>query len=565
MGLLDSIILAATQALTAAPTPATVAPTLTPAEQAAAARITAAELSGHIRFLADDLLEGRFPGTRGEQLAVKYLATQLETMGYAPGAADAAGNPSWFQTVPLIEHTASVPPTLTFTRGADKVTLPTGPGVSAEVVVRSLADLERVTLQGAELVYVGYGIVAPERGWDDYRHVDVKGKVVVLTNFNPPWAGEGVRLWYGRWDYKYLEAARHGAVGALLIHTTESASYPWQVVATSNKAVGFALPKEADPDPRLPFQGWIAHDAAARLFALGGHDLAKEEAAARDVGPKGARGVALGVTTTLDMPVARTRLEGVNVIGVMKGADATLRDEAVLYTAHHDHFGVRNPPLPDQHNVFNGALDNASGCAAALTIARAIAATPPRRSVVVAFVAAEEQGLLGSHWLVSHSPVPPGRIAVDINLETANIHGRTSDVGFLGLGRSTVDGVVKALAAAQGRTVHGDPAPDLGWFYRSDDFELARVGVPGARVMGGPTYLGRPAGWGQEQAAAYFKKNYHQTTDVYPAQPATWDLSGAVEDAQLQLLIGLRLGNDPRLPAWNPGDEFEKARKTAVR
>jgi Zn-dependent M28 family amino/carboxypeptidase len=558
MALLD-IILATTQALAGGPAVATLSPELTPREQAAAARITASELSGHIRFLSDDLLEGRFPGTRGEQLAVKYLATQLETMGYAPGATDASGKPSFLQAVPLVEHTARVPPSLTFTRGSGKVTLPTGPGVAAEVVLRSLADLERVTLERAELVYVGYGIVAPEQGWDDYRGVDVKGKVVVLTNFNPPWAGEGVRLWYGRWDYKYLEAARHGAVGALLVHTTESASYPWQVVATSNKAVGFALPKGTDADPRLPVQGWISHDAAARLFALGGHDLAQEEAAARDVTRKGARGLPLGVTTTLDMPVARRRLEAANVIGVLQGTDPTLRSEAVLYTAHHDHFGVRTPPVPDQHNVFSGALDNASGCAAGLTIARAIAATPPRRSVVVAFVTAEEQGLLGSHWLVQHSPFPPGRIAVDINLETANIHGRTSDVGFLGLGRSSVDGVVKALASAQGRTVHGDPAPGLGWFYRSDDFELARVGVPGARVMGGPTYLGRPAGWGKQQADAYFEKNYHQTTDVYPPPPATWDLTGMVEDTQLQLLIGLRLGDEPQLPAWTTGDEFEKA------
>jgi Zn-dependent M28 family amino/carboxypeptidase len=237
----------------------------------------------------------------------------------------------------------------------------------------------------------------------------------------------------------------------------------------------------------------------------------------------------------------------------------------VLYTAHHDHLGVRTPPAAGERNVYAGALDNASGCAAVLAIARALAAAPPRRSVVVAFVTAEEQGLLGSHWYATHPTVKPGRIAVDINVDTINIHGRTADVGFIGLGKSSMDGVVRALAAAQGRTVHGDPYPDRGTFYRSDDFELARVGVPGARVGGGPIYLGRPEGWGREQQEHYTRRNYHQPTDVYPASPEAWDLSGAVEDAQLQLLIGLRVGNAPGLPTWKPGDEFEQARLGAAR
>jgi Zn-dependent M28 family amino/carboxypeptidase len=541
------------------------APSLSSAEKAAAARVTEAEISGHIRFLADDLLEGRFPGTRGDEIALHYLATQLETMGYRPGTLDPDGHPAWFQRVPLEKFTATVPQEVTFRRGSEQLALATGPGVKADVALRSVGSANEVALQDAELVFVGYGITSSEHGWDDYRGIDVKGKVVVLLNFNPPWAGEGVRLWSGRWDYKYLEAARHGAAGALLIHTTESAGYPWQVVTASNRAEAFALPADSDPDPRLPFQGWISQDAAARLFKLAGRDLAADETAAKDPRSNGARGTALGVTLSLRLPVKHERLESANVVGVLPGSDPKLKDEAVLYTAHHDHFGVRNPPVQGEHNVYSGAVDNASGCAGVLAIARAITTAPPRRSVVVAFVTAEEQGLLGSRWYAAHPTVKAGRIAVDINLDSLNVRGRTSDVGFLGLGKSSLDGVVKTLAAAQGRTVHGDPFPDRGAFYRSDDFELARVGVPGARVKGGPHYTGRPEGWGKEQQELYERRDYHQPSDTYPASPASWDLSGAVEDARLQLLIGLRVGNQPALPTWKKGDEFERARLSAPR
>ena len=542
-----------------------VSPKLTTAEKAAAARITAAEISGHTRFLADDLLEGRFPGTRGDEIAIRYLATELETMGYRPAATGADGKSSWFQQVPLIRHTASVPPEVVFRAGTRQLALSSHAGANADIVLRSMGNTDRVVAKDAELVFVGYGIVAPEHGWDDYRGIDVKGKIVVLLNFNPPWAGKDVRLWYGRWDYKYIEAARHGALGALLIHTPESASYPWQVVSSSNVPVSFSLPAEEDSDPHLAFQAWLTHDAATRLFALAGRDLNRDEAASTTPGGKGGPSVSLGVTASFEMPVVRERVETSNVVGILPGSDPKLAGEAVLYTAHHDHLGTRSPPVRGERNVYAGALDNASGCGTVLTIARALAASPPRRSVVMAFVAAEEQGLLGSHWYAAHPTVKAGRIAAVINVDSINHLGRTRDVGFLGLGKSSLDGVVKALATAQGRTVHGDPFPDKGSFYRSDDFELARVGVPTARIKGGPSYVGRPEGWGKEQSDLYVQRNYHQPSDVYPASPASWDLSGAVEDAQLQLLIGMRTGNDPQLPTWKPGDEFERARLSAPR
>jgi Zn-dependent M28 family amino/carboxypeptidase len=538
-------------------------PGFTPAEKAAAARISAAEISGHTRFLADDLLEGRFPGTRGEELAIRYLATQLEAMGYQPGVPGEGGKPaSWFQPVPLVKHTTAIPGEITFRREAESLVLPTGPGMKAEVTIRSIGDTDHVDVRSAELVFVGYGIVAPEHGWDDYRGVDVKGKIVVLLNFNPPFAGEGVRVWYGRWDYKFMEAARHGAVGALLVHTTESASYPWQVVVTSNRPEAFALPPEGEP--RLDFQGWIARESVGKLFQLAGRDFAADESAAKDTRNKGAKGLPLGVTASLDMKVERERVASANVVGILPGTDPKLKSEAVLYTAHHDHLGMRTPPVAGERNVYAGALDNASGCAVVLTIARAATASPPRRSVIVAFVTAEEQGLLGSRYFARHPPLPTGRIAVDINLDGINNKGRTSDLGVIGLGKSSVDDVIGSLAAAQGRSVHGDPFPDRGAFYRSDSFELAQVGVPGARIGGGPNFIGRPEGWGKDQQEHYERHDYHQPSDAYPPSPEAWDLSGAVEDAQLQLLLGLRIGNAPKMPVWTKGDEFEKYRLAAV-
>jgi len=538
------------------------APAVTPAEQAAMNVITAPEISAHIRFLADDLLTGRFPGTPGDELAVKYLATELEAEGFEPGAVGPDGRPSWFQEVPLVAHTATIPRQITFTKGAQTQALATGPGTAAEIVVHSLGDVDDASVKDAELVFVGYGIVAPEHHWDDYRHADVKGKIAVLLNFNPPWAGPGKRLWYGRWDYKYLEAARHGAVGALVIHTPESAGYPWQVVTSSNGPTAFGLPREGDPDPHLPFQGWLAHDAAARLFRWAGRDLAKLTARAQK-GP--VRAVPLGIGATFEMPVAHRTVPSANVVGLLRGTDPSVAGEAVVYSAHHDHLGERVPPVPGEHNVYTGALDNASGDAAVLAMARAFRADPPRRSVIVLFPTAEEQGLLGSRWFATHPPIPAGRLAADINLDGVNIHGLTTDVGFLALGRTTLDDLVETAAATQGRTVHGDAYPDRGYPYRSDDFSLARVGVPAVRLTGGPHYVGHDDAWGRDWVAKYEREHYHQTSDQYPPSPASWDLTGAVQDAQLDWLVGERIANQAALPAWKAGDEFEAARRAAAR
>jgi Zn-dependent M28 family amino/carboxypeptidase len=309
----------------------------------------------------------------------------------------------------------------------------------------------------------------------------------------------------------------------------------------------------------MEFQGWTTESAAVRLAQLGGQDLDKLREAAQG---KDFRPIPMGSTLSLTMPVHLRTIQSANVIGVLPGTDPKLRGEAVLYTAHHDHLGKVTPIPPATDGIYNGALDNASGCATVLAIAHAATFAPPRRSVLVAFVTAEEQGLLGSKWLSLHPPIPANRIAADINLDSVNKWGKTTDLGILGLGKSSTDEVVRKVAAEQGRTVHGDPHPDRGAFYRSDMFSLAHVGVPPVAVKGGPDYAGRPKGWGDEQLLDYDRHDYHQPSDEYHGE---WDLSGDVQDAQLQLVVGLRLANAPSLPSWTPGDEFEKARKTAAK
>jgi Zn-dependent M28 family amino/carboxypeptidase len=542
---------------------------LAPAEQEAAARLTAASIDAPVRYLSDDLLDGRLPGTRGSDLAMKYIAAEMEAMGLQPGASE-NGAPSWFQKVPLVGLVSHVPATETFTATsspASSVTL----GIAREMIVAPGVQDAKVSVDASDVVFVGYGIVAPEYRWDDYKNVDVKGKIVLVMNNDPssdPALFEGkTRLWYGRWDYKYLEAAKHGAAGALIIHTTPSAGYPWTVVLSSWDATSEHFELPATPgDPHILAQMWATEDACRRIARLGGKDLDALRAAAerRDFVP-----VPLGVKTQVTFTTDRRTIESANVVGVLPGADPALAKEAVLYTAHHDHLGNHAAPAGEAGNpakpgdtIYNGAVDNASGVATLLAIARAAAQSEPtKRSRVFVAVTAEEQGLLGSAWYAAHPTFPAGRIAADLNVDSANVNGRTSDLSFVEYGRSSLDRVVVDVARAQGRTVHGDAFPEKGNPYRSDQFSFAKVGVPGIYVHGGPSFVGRPAGWGEEREKDYIASRYHQPSDEYSRD---WDLSGAVQDAQLLLVAGMRIANDAALPAWNPGNEFEAARKAAI-
>ncbi len=534
----------------------TVAPSA--AEKQAAALIRPEVIRAHVRFLASDLLEGRGPATRGDRLAQQYIATEFEALGLEP----AAPNGTYLQPLDIVGISSQGPEILTFTR-TGTASGSVGLRVREDFIAFSGLEQPEVALADAELVFVGYGIVAPEYRWDDYKGSDLKGKVLLMMNSDPeddPHLFEGrTRLYYGRWDYKYEMAARQGAAGAIIIHTTPSAGYPWQVVQSSWSGEQFALP--ASPEAReVPVKSWVTEEAARKLTSLGGKDLDALRAAAqkRDFRP-----VSLGVRMSLRLRNQVQRKTTANVIARLPGRDPVLAKQAVIYTAHHDHLGIKEDAKPGEDAIHNGALDNASGVGVMLAIARAMTALPepPRRSILFAAVAGEEQGLLGSTYLAAHPPIPAGRLAANINIDGASIYGRTRDLTAIGFGKSDLDLWILALAAEQQRTVLPDQFPDRGYYYRSDQFALAKIGVPAAYFDAGTDVIGKPRGWGKERAEEFEKTHYHQPSDQLRAD---WDLSGAVEDAQLAFYLGLRVAGESALPAWKAGDEFEAARKKAL-
>lgn len=532
--------------------PATV--TVTPTEKNAARVITDDVLRAHIRFLADDLLEGRAPASRGDRLAQNYIQAQMEALDFEPAAPEGG----WLQKVALVGIVGKVPEKLELARGGERASFTR----LADYVAFSGTQKLQSRVENAEIVFVGYGIVAPEYQWDDYKDVDVKGKVLLMMNNDPEddpklFAGK-TRLWYGRWDYKYHIAAQKGAVGAFIVHTQPSAGYPWQVVQTSWSRERFELPYEGEP--RVEIKGWFTEDAAKKIATLGGQDLDRLRAAAakRDFRP-----VPLGVPLSMAIENTVQTKESANVIGKLPGSDPKLAAEGVIYTAHHDHLGMKADGKPGEDVIFNGAVDNASGTAAALAIARAFTELPkrPRRSIYFAFVAAEEQGLLGSEYLAKHPPLPPGRIAANVNIDGVNIFGPTRDLTMIGFGKSSLDDLVVALAKTQNRVVKPDQFPDRGFFYRSDQFNLAKIGVPAAYFDNGTEVIGKPAGWGVKKTEEWEAKDYHQPSDEIRDD---WDLAGAIEDARLQFWLGAKVANADRMPQWKPGDEFEAARKKAL-
>jgi Zn-dependent M28 family amino/carboxypeptidase len=522
------------------------------AEQAATL-ITADSMRGHIIELSSDAYEGRGPGSRGDRMARDYIIEQMKSLGLQPGAADG----SWQQTFNLIGVTAEQPPTWDFSAGNKQLTLKQWD----QFIAGSGVQQKRAEVKDAEIVFVGYGIQAPEYEWDDFKGMDLTGKIALIMNNDPSWdpelfAGE-TRLYYGRWGYKYESAARQGAVGAIIIHTTPSAGYPFQVVQTSWTGEQFELP--AGDEPRSQIETWLTEDAARQLVALGGHDLdaLREAADNRDFKP-----VPLGVKTSFGMDVSLTSVETANVLGLLPGSDPKLRDEVVVFTAHHDHLGIGTPNA-DGDTIYNGAMDNASGVAQLLSIAGAIKALPaaPRRSMLFAFVAAEEQGLLGSMYYAANPTFPPGKIAANINYDGGNIWGHTHDITFIGLGKSTIDGIVKSIADSQNRVVKPDQFSDRGYFYRSDQFSFAKIGVPALYLDSGTDFVDRPEGWGREQQDHYTDVNYHQPTDEYDP---TWNFDGMIDDARLGFWTGLSIADADEMPRWNKGDEFEAARLEAL-
>lgn len=514
--------------------------------------ITEREILAHTRFLSHDLLEGRAPNSRGEALAQAYLSAQFAALGLEP-----AGDDGWLQSFELVSLTSQMPEELVITgRDGESLAL----SYDSEWVGGSGRQATEGAIENAEIVFVGYGIVAPEEGWDDYGGVDVTGKVLLFLNNDPAgdrFAGD-TRLYYGRWSYKYEIAAELGAAGAIVIHTTPSAGYPWQVVQRGFGGTEFELPAPPD-EPRTGLRAWVTEDAAAKIAVLAGHDLSSlvERAQSPEF-----TAVPLGVTLDLAFGAELESTTTANVLARLPGGDPELAGEHIVFTAHYDHLGIGAEV--DGDGIYNGARDNALGTATLLAIARAFSElpAPPRRSILFAAVGAEESGLLGSLHLARHPPVPACRLVANINIDGGNIWGRTRDVRQIGRGKSNLDAWLDRFAAEQGRTILPEAFPDRGYFYRSDQFSFAKIGVPAVYLDEGVDFIGRPEGWGVEQIDAWTATDYHQPSDEITA---AWDLSGMVDDAELLFRVGRAVADAEEAPRWTPGDEFAAAREACLR
>jgi Zn-dependent M28 family amino/carboxypeptidase len=520
-----------------------------PAAIAAFQKIDAERIRAHVRFLSHDLLEGRGTGQRGGDIAAEYIATQFAQDGLKP----AGDNGTYMQKVPMVGITLA--PESTFSLVPAK-----GPARDLKQLTDYVAHDETQQLDStvnADIVFVGYGVEASEYQWDDYKGVDMKGKVLLMlvnepTSDDPTFFKGKALTYYGRWTYKYEQAARKGAVGAILIHKTDMASYPWEVVRNSNSGEKSYL--KLDGSPRLKVASWIHLDVARDLAATAGMDLDQlmTDARSRDFRP-----VPLPVKLRAHMMSRVRPFESNNVIAMLPGSDPKLKTEAVMYTAHYDHLGIR-PDMPGD-NIYNGANDNATGCGILLELARtfASAAQKPRRSILFASVTAEEQGLLGSEYLGKHPPIPAGKITIDLNYDDVPPLGSPEEVEVSGAERTTVYPTVQALAQEFRLAIRPDSHPEAGHYYRSDHFSLARVGIPAFSINEGVKYKGHDAAWGMQQANEYTAKNYHQPSDEYHAD---MDFTGDAVMARFGFALGWEAASQPKLVGWQKGDEFEAAR-----
>jgi Zn-dependent M28 family amino/carboxypeptidase len=512
-------------------------------------------IAAHLKFLSHDLLEGRAPSTRGGTLAAEYLATQLALLGFEPGG-DAG---TYFQNVPIVESVVD-----------DSFTLQVkgGPAFKYRTDVVAFSGLQQPTVPfDGEVVFVGHGIVAPEFKWNDYEGVDMKGKIALVMVNDPPAPSSEPQLfggdaltYYGRWTYKYEEAARQGAEGAILIHTTESATYPWQVVESSWSGTQYSLPAAAG-EPALALKAWVTEDAARALAKAGGRDL---DALRKAALVRGGKPVPLGVTVSGTIVQKVAKKVSPNVIGVLKGTNPR---QGVVYTSHYDHFGIREARPgegDDVDRIFNGAQDNAAGLSGVLEVAQAFAraGTKPGRSIYICFTTAEESGLLGAEYFASHLPLPADQWAANINIDGLNLAGRAKDIVLLGADRSTLGTMAASLASAAGRVVGPDPEPGRGYFFRSDHFPLVKMGIPAVSISEPTQFIGKDPGFAKKMRDEYNEKDYHQPSDEFRPD---WDYTGAVADLRLLTEMGWRVANAPDMPAYNPGDQFARPRQAGSR
>ena len=523
--------------------------------------ISAKDLLDDIKVLASDKFEGRAPATEGEKLTLAYLQKRFKEIGLEPGNP----NGTYLQKVPMVGVTADPSAQLVFAKSgsAQKMALKFG-----DDFVAWTKRVEPAVHVDAPLIFVGYGVVAPEYHWDDYKGVDVKGKILVMLVNDPavpdphdpskldPQMFKGKAMtYYGRWTYKYEIAAKKGAAGALVVHETGPAGYPWGVLKGSNTGEQFDLVRADKGRSRCAIEGWITREQAVKLFKTAGKDFdaLKKAAISRDFHP-----VPLDVNAELTLHNKIRTIDSYNVAGKLTGSDPKLKDQYVIYPAHWDHLGIG--PAVNGDRVYNGAVDNASGVGGLIEIAKAFTKVqpPPKRSILFLSVTAEEKGLLGSEYYAEHPLYPLTQTLANINMDGLNVHGRTKDIGVIGQGMSTLDNDLEAVAKEQGRVVKPDAEPEKGFYYRSDHFNFAKVGVPALDTDAGTDFIGRPAGWGMMMRNEYTKNHYHKPSDeVRP----DWNLSGAVQDLELLFSVGYRVADASKFPTWSPDSEFRARRQ----
>lgn len=521
---------------------------------AADATIDPARLSAHVKTLASDAFEGRAPASAGETKTVAYVTEQMKAAGLQPGGDLKNGTRAWTQDVPLAQFNIDGPMDLSVTAAGQKRSLAQG----KDVAVRAAAtNIDRVQIKNAPLVFLGYGVTAPERKWDDYQGVDMHGKIAIVLVNDPDFeTGSGLfggkaMTYYGRWTYKYEEAARHGALGVLIVHETAPASYGWATVENSNTNAIFDILRTKPRDSHVDMEAWIQRDVATRLFKDAGLDFdqLKKQAQANTF-----RAVPLkGVTLSADYKVKRETVVSKNIVGLLPGTAHA--DQTVMFTAHWDHLGVGNPDETGDR-IFNGAADNASGIAALLELARLFGSAPKtQRSVVFLAVTAEEKGLLGSEYYATHPLYPLETTVADINMDHLGLFGPTKDVSTSGT--NTLVDEIEAAAAKQGRTLSPDPRPEAGSFFRSDHFPLSKVGVPAVSFRPGDDLVNGGKQKGVALREDFNAKKYHQPKDEWNE---TLDFTGEALDVTLVYNVGRSLADSTRWPEWKAGSEFKAIR-----
>lgn len=532
-----------------APAPATPASTPAATAHAFSPEVTAADYAEFTRVLASDELEGRGPGSPGETKTIEYLIQQYQRMGFEPG-----NNGSWIQTVPMVTTATQPGASLTLTVDGQAHALEFG----SQMVLGTRNGAAETAIKDSEVVFVGYGVNAPELGWNDYAGLDVKGKTVVMFINDPGFHTgdeslfEGRRMtYYGRWTYKYEEAARQGAAAALIIHDDAGAAYPWAVVQNGWSGPQFDLPASEDPDPRLPMQGWLTAESAQYLIASTGKDL---DTLRREASTPGFKPMALKASVSANFKSTVREGKSDNVVALLPGSARA--DEAVIYMAHWDHLGRTFQATGD--GIFNGAIDNATGVAGILELAEKFASGPrPQRSLLFLTVTMEESGLLGSKYYVAHPTIPLNKTVGVINLDAMTVIGRTRDFEVVGKGSSEMEDLLTPLLAAQGRTAFAEVEVQNGYYFRSDHFNFAKAGVPALYAKGGLDHVEKGAEYGKAQAERYTTQDYHKPSDEF--DPA-WDLSGVIEDLAVLYGVGETLANSEQWPNWYASSAFRSKR-----